>query len=1266
MKKLYFVSFLFLIVVFKAQVAPVCFNSLLAANTMTVGGTTPYEICVADFNDDGKPDIASGNNGTSNLSYLLGLGTGAFATPLNYPASQAPWTICSADFNNDGTADLAAGDAASGFVTLFLSNYGTISYGGTPQCYGIRSADFNSDGFPDLACSSSTGMSIRLGSATGLMSSPIIYGTGGPGRCLTIADFNTDGNQDIAATNNFGTTVSVLLGTGTGSFSPAVTYTVGAGTTYISSADFNADGNKDLAVCVTTAGYISVLLGSPSGTFAPPVNFAAGPNLVSITTADFNGDSKADIAVGNANPKTITMLQGTGTGSFVLSDVYSLIDAPSFITAVDLNLDGISDIASVSSASNRVTSILGSSSGALTAALTYSANVPSVIKTADLNADGKPDMVVTNNTSSGITVFLSGTSGFSSTAVYSVGASPNSLALSDLNNDGKLDISVSNSASGNVSVLLGQANGAFAAATNFVVNVSNSSLVSVDFNGDGNKDLAVAGTSCVVVLFGNGLGGFAPAVSYSVGLTVASLTSADFNMDGSPDLAVAISIGSVKILLGSPSGTFSAGGSFTTPLFPYGVTAGDFNNDSKSDLAVVNFAFDNVSVLLGQGNGSFVTQTTFPVGAGPYSIYTTDLNADGLLDLVTTNNSAGSISVLLGTGAGNFAASTDLLIGTNPRSVVSADFNQDGRPDLFTASISGNINILLNTVTTISLSSTNTVCLGNSIAIKATGANTYTWSTGSTANPLIISPSSSNTYSVVGKSFGGCAAIASRSITVNSIPLPSLTVNSSTICIGKSFTITPSGADTYTITGGTYVVSPSTTKTYTVTGTNTLTGCRSNPVFQVLTVNPLPTITVAGGAMCAGENFTLSASGASSYTFQSGSAVVSPLTNSTYSVVGMSPAGCVSGVKTASVEVNPLPVILVNSGAICVGKSFTLVPGGANTYTITGGNQVVSPAMTATYGVTGTDNLGCISSAAAVSTVVVTPYPVFTVSGNSSVCKNFPLSLIASGSAMSYNWSNGMSGNLITVSLTSSTNFTITGTTNNCSTTHTRYITVYPLPFVNVNSGVICAGNSFTLTPIGALSYNIPGGSPFVTPVNTTTYAVTGVDANGCIGTAISTVVVNALPVLSVTSDKQIVCAGESAMLVASGAFSYNWGNGSGSATQVVSPSSTSVYNVTGTDVNGCANTSAITVSVQACLSVKNTAGNTSPEVYPNPTAGKVVIDCQDMITLKITNSVGQIIREEMLQPGKHLVDLSAYSNGIYFVFFKQQNQNKTIKIIKE
>jgi hypothetical protein len=273
-----------------------------------------------------------------------------------------------------------------------------------------------------------------------------------------------------------------------------------------------------------------------------------------------------------------------------------------------------------------------------------------------------------------------------------------------------------------------------------------------------------------------------------------------------------------------------------------------------------------------------------------------------------------------------------------------------------------------------------TVCSGASInftaSITGTATPTYSWAgpnsyTANVQNPSIAGAGTLNigTYSLTINS-SGCIQTATTQVSaVNA--LPTVAVNSGSICSGNNFTIIPSGASTYTIQGGSANVTPTANASYTVIGTSTAGCVSANTATSNVTVNSQPIVSVNNGTICSGNSFTIIPSGASTYTIQGGSANVTPTANASYTVIGTSTAGCVSAnTATSNVTVNTNPTVTAassNTSFICVGSSATLTATGASTYvwntTATTAVIVVSPNTTTSYTVTGTGANGCTANA---------------------------------------------------------------------------------------------------------------------------------------------------------------------------------------------------------------------------------------------------------------------------------------------------------------
>lgn len=472
----------------------------------------------------------------------------------------------------------------------------------------------------------------------------------------------------------------------------------------------------------------------------------------------------------------------------------------------------------------------------------------------------------------------------------------------------------------------------------------------------------------------------------------------------------------------------------------------------------------------------------------------------------------------------------------------------------------------------------------NTASLTASGANTYTWlPSGATTTTIVLNIPSTMTSTLIGMAANGCLGIRTTNFAVN--PNPTISVNSGAICPGKTFTMTPSGASTYTYSSGSNTVSPTSNTSYSVMGTNS-SGCVSNvPAIASVSINPTPNIAVNSGSICTGKSFTIIPSGAQTYTISGGQTVVSPTSNTSYSVTGTSSLGCVgTNTAIASVVVQSNPTVsIAGSNTVCVGKPISLTANGASTYTWNTGAQTstISPSISSNTNYTVIGAIGTCTSNA-VKTVSVVANPTITTSSSlNSICNGANVAINASG-ASSYLWMPGsLTNSVVSVSPTSTTVYTVTGTASNgCTNTAVRSITVNPTPTVNVNSGAICTGETFTITPSGANTYTVSGGSYIVSPTSTNSYSITGTSAQGCVSsnTAVSTVSVQTSLTVSIAGSNS-VCAGSPINLTANGAATYTWSTGSTNYTIAPSPTSNTSYTVIGAS-GTCSSTAVKSITV--------------------------------------------------------------------------------------
>ncbi|GAB1444662.1 hypothetical protein MASR2M41_02810 [Flammeovirgaceae bacterium] len=357
MKKLYYLLALLTISTVLLAQTPVCFSPAVPFAV----GTQPQSVTSADFDGDGKVDLAIANYSSNNVSVLMNNGAGGFVAAVNYTVGTNPTSVTSADFNGDGKADLAIANWSSNNVSVLMNNgtggfVAAINYMVGTQPQSVTSADFNGDGKADLATANygPDNVSVLMNNGTGGFATAVNYAVGSNPFSVTSADFNGDGKADLAIANQASYNVSVLINNGVGtllSFAAAVNYAVSSNAFSITSADFNGDGKTDLAVATYMSNKVAVLLNNGIGTtlsFATAVNYAVGTYAFSVTSDDFNGDGKADLAVANQESHNVSVLINNGVGtslSFAAAVNYAVGSYPSSVTSADFNGDGEADLA---------------------------------------------------------------------------------------------------------------------------------------------------------------------------------------------------------------------------------------------------------------------------------------------------------------------------------------------------------------------------------------------------------------------------------------------------------------------------------------------------------------------------------------------------------------------------------------------------------------------------------------------------------------------------------------------------------------------------------------------------------------------------------------------------------------------------------------------------------------------------------------------------------------------------------------------------------
>lgn len=530
------------------------------------------------------------------------------------------------------------------------------------------------------------------------------------------------------------------------------------------------------------------------------------------------------------------------------------------------------------------------------------------------------------------------------------------------------------------------------------------------------------------------------------------------------------------------------------------------------------------------------------------------------------------------------------------------------------------------------------VCIGGSATLNVGGALNYTWTsaTQTVFTPsMVVTPSGTGvtTYTVT-KANSNCSDTRTISIITNALPTVVAITIPATVCAlspatlaaGGAFTYTwtAPGTPNYTFTGSSQVISPLQASTYTVAGSDG-TCIATSTVFLATSPNPTITISASSPTLCNGSAVTLTASGASNYTwtatsgtFYTASITDSPTVPVAYNVTGDNSFGCTASANQVVLVYNQPTITAVPDKTLtCSGGAVTFSAAGAATYTwdanaggVTGHSVTVHPQLlssaAAVYTVTGTNTIGCQGSQTTQVSVFV---PVMSVSGNTNACQGGSLQLTASGgNSGSYSWSTGAQA---------------------------------PFPGATLNTSVTAPG-------------------VYTVNANTTSLSVT------CPASLTVPVGLYPDPVILASAHRTTICLLESVELYASGAPVLLWDNGVTGASITVSPRLPTNYTVTGTDANGCKSTGTVQVRVSTCSGIEEaSAVQNLVSVYPNPNKGTFTVRGAGDASLILVNELGQMIRMiELSGPAEHQVEVNGLPGGVYFLSGQKDGKQIHQKIL--
>jgi len=344
-------------------------------------GQNPRDVAIADFNWDGRDDLAIANQDSNNVSVLWGFPGAVFAPAFSVPVGSGPVAILAADFSGDGIVDLATANTNSGTVSL------------------------------------------ARGKGDGTFYPAPSYSCGSLPKDLDAADVNGDGLLDIVvALDDESASVVWLQSLGNGSLAPAQIAAAGFKASSVCVGDIDGLNGLDIAVGNLTDDTVTILLGAGDGSFAVDQNMAAEAGPDAIRLADLDGDGRLDVLAANTGASSVSVFYSNGEALDAGVQVETG-SSPSSLAVGDVTGDEIDDLIVVSAPGDVVMTVAGVADGGFAAPALLAQGLASVgLALADLDGDFLPDVITANGPSNGISILTNGAGPWIDLGAASVGS----------------------------------------------------------------------------------------------------------------------------------------------------------------------------------------------------------------------------------------------------------------------------------------------------------------------------------------------------------------------------------------------------------------------------------------------------------------------------------------------------------------------------------------------------------------------------------------------------------------------------------------------------------------------------------------------------------------------------------------------------------------------------------------------------------------------------------------------------------------------------